>query len=41
VDEIVEEARLSPDWLLHGIERFVKDREKRLGRIRQALEEAG
>jgi transketolase len=40
VDEIVEEAHLSPKWLLDGIERFVKDRGKRLGRIRQALEEA-
>jgi len=38
VEEVVEEARLSPKWLLDGIERFVKDREKRLGRIRQALE---
>jgi len=37
----VEEAHLSPNWLLDGIERFVKDREKRLGRIRQALEKAG
>jgi len=40
VDEVIEEAHLSPDWLLHGIERFVRDREERLGRLRRALERA-
>lgn len=40
VDEIIEEAHLSPDWLLDGIERFVRDREERLGRIRAMLEAA-
>jgi transketolase len=40
VDEIIEEAHLSPDWLMDGIERFVRDREKRLGRIRAMLEAA-
>jgi transketolase len=40
VDEIVDEAHLSPRWLLQGIERFVRDREARLRRLRQALEEA-
>jgi transketolase len=38
VDQIIEEAHLSPDWLLDGIERFVRDRDKRLGRIRAMLE---
>ena len=38
VDEIIKEAHLSPDWLLNGIEHFVQDREKRLGRIRAMLE---
>jgi hypothetical protein len=38
VEEVVEEARLSPAWLLDGIERFAQDRERRLGRVRQALE---
>lgn len=33
VDEVIEEAHLSPNWLLEGIERFVRDREKRLHRI--------
>ncbi len=40
VDEIIEEAHLSPDWLMDGIERFVRDRDKRLGRIRAMLEAA-
>jgi transketolase len=34
VDEVVDEAHLSPPWLLKGIERFANDREKRLARIR-------
>jgi transketolase len=29
LDEITEEAHLSPQWLLKGIERFVNDRDKR------------
>jgi transketolase len=41
VDEIIKEAHLSPDWLLSGIERFVRDRDERLGRIRAMLEAAG
>jgi transketolase len=40
VEEIVDEAHLSPRWLLAGIERFVKDREARLARIRSELEAA-
>ena len=40
VDEVLEEAHLSPPWLLKGIERFVADREKRLGTLAQALEAA-
>ncbi len=38
VEEVVDEARLSPEWLLKGIEKFARDREKRLGRIRQLAE---
>jgi transketolase len=41
VDEIIAEAHLSPEWILRGIERFVRDRDERLGRIRKALEAAG
>ena len=33
LDEITEEAHLSPQWLLKGIERFVNNREKRLMRL--------
>jgi transketolase len=40
VDEIYEEAHLSPDWILKGIERFAKDRGKRLQQIRTALDGA-
>jgi len=40
VDEIIEEAHLSTDWLLGGIERFVRDRDERLGRVRAMLEAA-
>jgi transketolase len=40
VDEIYEEAHLSPDWILKGIERFARDRGQRLERIRTALQAA-
>jgi len=40
VDEVLEEAHLSPPWLLAGIERFVRDRDKRLGALRAAVDEA-
>jgi transketolase len=34
LEEVIEEAHLSPEWVLAGIERFVQDREVRLGRLR-------
>ncbi|MBN1357007.1 transketolase [bacterium] len=37
LDEVIEEAHLSPDWLLKGIERFVRERADRLARIRDML----
>jgi transketolase len=40
VEEIVDEAHLSPRWLLQGIERFVRDRDTRLKRLRDELESA-
>jgi len=40
VEEIYEEARLSPLWIFRGIERFVADRAARLGRIRAGLDAA-
>jgi transketolase len=41
VDEVIEEAHLSPDWILTGIDRFVKDRPERLARLRAELDAAG
>ena len=38
LDELVDEAHLSPRWLLEGIGRFVGDREKRLARLAQAIQ---
>lgn len=40
LEEIIEEAHLSPKWLLAGIERFVRDREQRLKRLRDAVDAA-
>ena len=40
LDEVIEEAHLSPDWLLRGIERFVRERPERLRRIRRLLDGA-
>jgi transketolase len=40
VDEVMEEAHLSPEWILKGIERFVRDRAPRLRRLREACERA-
>jgi transketolase len=40
LDEVIEEAHLSPKWLFEGIERFARERESRLGRIREALDKA-
>jgi transketolase len=38
VDEVIEEAHLSPDWVLDGIRRFAEDRETRLKQLRLELE---
>ncbi len=40
LDEVLDEAHLSPEWLLKGIERFVKDRSKRLERLKADVEAA-
>ena len=40
VDEVVEEAHLSKEWILKGIERFVADREERLRRVREMAQSA-
>ena len=38
VDEVIDEAHLSPKHILKGIERFARERDKRIGAIRAALE---
>ena len=40
LDEVIEEAHLSPQWVLEGIERFVRDRDARLGRLQAELDAA-
>jgi transketolase len=40
VEEVIDEAHLSPKHVLEGIERFVRDRESRLSRLRDAVESA-
>jgi len=40
VDEVLEEAHLTPEWILKGIERFVRERPERLARVRRMLEAA-
>jgi transketolase len=40
VEEVIEEAHLDPAHILEGIERFVREREKRLDRLRKAVESA-
>ncbi|MBU1700419.1 MAG: transketolase, partial [Candidatus Eisenbacteria bacterium] len=40
LDEVIEEAHLSCDWILKGIERFVKDRDERLATLRRYLDAA-
>ncbi len=38
VDEVIEEARLSPGHILEGIERFVRERERRVSALRRAVD---
>jgi transketolase len=40
LEEVIEEAHLSPHWVMEGIHRFVQDRELRLGKIKSAVEAA-
>jgi transketolase len=37
VDEVIDEAHLSPAHILEGIERYVRDREARLQRLRELV----
>lgn len=38
VDEVLDEAHLTPAWILHGIERFAQERAERRERMRRILE---
>ncbi|MBN1351347.1 transketolase [candidate division KSB1 bacterium] len=40
VEELCEEAHISPEWLLRGIETFVKERKQRLQRIKVQVDAA-
>lgn len=40
VEEVCEEAHISPEWIFKGIQRFVNDRDQRLGRLRDMLDGA-
>ena len=37
VDEVVEEAHLSAEWIKKGIDRFASDRKARLIRLRSTI----
>jgi transketolase len=37
LDEVIDEAHLSPEWILDGIERFIGDKRKRLQRLQAEL----
>jgi hypothetical protein len=39
LDEVIDEAHLSPRWVLEGIERFVQDRDTRLARFQAQIVE--
>jgi transketolase len=41
VDEVVEEAHLSPKWILEGIRRFAKERPQRLARLKERVATLG
>jgi len=40
LEDVIDEAHLTPEWILKGIERFATDRELRLDKVQQALNEA-
>ena len=40
LDEVLDEAHLTPEWILKSIERFVKDRERRLSTLKKELDSA-
>jgi transketolase len=40
LEEVIDEAHLSPEWLLRGIEKFAQDHEERLSRQKKQIEAA-
>jgi transketolase len=38
LEEVLDEAHLSPAWLLKGVRRFVRDRDRRLSLLRSGLD---
>ncbi len=38
LEEVLDEAHLSPAWILKGVKRFAKDRERRLSLLRSGLD---
>jgi transketolase len=40
LEDVIDEAHLSPEWVLAGIQRFAVERRQRLGRIQAALKDA-
>jgi len=40
LDDVIDEAHLSAKWILKGIKRFIADRESRLGRLQQSIDDA-
>ena len=40
VEDLCEEAHISPNWLFKGIEKFAKEREQRLQRLKTQVESA-
>jgi transketolase len=40
LDEVLDEARLTPEWIYKGIQRFTADRSERLARLRNDIADA-
>lgn len=38
LEEVIEEARLTPEWVMKGIERFTSERDARLARLREEMD---
>lgn len=38
VDEVIDEAHLSPEWVVRGIERFAQERDERIRRLRAEVD---